>query len=400
MSLDPVPPFRSLLIANRGEVAVRIARACAELGIRSVALYSDADRGALHTRVADEAHRLGPGPAQESYLLSERILEIARATGAEAVHPGYGFLAEDAAFAAACQAVGLAWVGPSPDAMALAGDKAAARRLAAQHGVPIVPGYDGSDQRDETLTAEAHQLGYPLLVKAAAGGGGRGMRVVRDEDSLVDALASARREALAAFGQDDLILERLVEHARHVEVQVLGDQHGHLIHLGERDCSVQRRHQKVIEESPAPGLSAELRTALGEAALTIARAAGYWNAGTCEFLVGLDDRFWFIEMNARLQVEHPVTELVTGIDLVRHQIEIAAGRTLRPTAGRHPTARARHRVPTVCRRPLPRLPALDGPHRAAPRSPGAGPAPRPRLRRWRHPSALLRHHARQVDRLR
>ncbi|MCC7369551.1 MAG: ATP-grasp domain-containing protein [Chloroflexi bacterium] len=324
----PVPtarPIERLLIANRGEIAVRVIRACAALGIRSIAVYSEADRDALHVRLADEAHLLGPGPASASYLNVERILEAARGSDAQAVHPGYGFLSENAAFAEACAAAGLIFVGPPPAALRLLGDKAAARKLAAAHGVPVVPGYDGAAQDDPTLAAEAARIGVPLLVKAAAGGGGRGMRAVSSLDQLPEAIAAARREALAAFGDDTLILERLIERARHVEVQVLGDRHGALVHLGERDCSVQRRHQKVVEESPGPAVTPELRGALGEAALRVAGAAGYVGAGTCEFLVGPDGQFWFIEMNARLQVEHPVTELVTGIDLVQKQLEIAAG---------------------------------------------------------------------------
>jgi 3-methylcrotonyl-CoA carboxylase alpha subunit len=323
------PPFERVLIANRGEIAVRVIGACAELGIRSIAVYSEADRGALHTRLADEAVAIGPAPAGESYLSSERIVEAARASGAQAIHPGYGFLAENAAFAEACAAAGLTFVGPGPEAMRLLGDKAAARRLAAAEGVPTVPGYDGPDQDDATLAREAQRIGVPLMVKAASGGGGRGMREVTTLADLPEALAAARREASAAFGDDTLILERLVTGARHVEVQVLGDSFGSLIHLGERDCSVQRRHQKVVEESPGPVVSPELRAALGAAALRVSRAAGYTNAGTCEFLLDSDGQFWFIEMNARLQVEHPVTELVTGFDLVRAQFEIAAGWPLR-----------------------------------------------------------------------
>ena len=323
------PLFEGLLIANRGEIAVRVIRACAELGIRSIAVYSEADRGALHTRLADEAILIGPGPARESYLSIPKIVEAARVSGARAIHPGYGFLSENPAFAEACIDAGLAFIGPSAAAMRLLGDKAAARRLANGHGVPVVPGYDGADQDDGVLAKEAARIGFPLLVKAAAGGGGRGMRAVTAPDELEDALAAARREALAAFGDDALILERLVTGARHVEVQVLGDGHGALIHLGERDCSVQRRHQKVIEESPAPGVEPRVRAALGEAAVTVARGADYTGAGTCEFLLDARGDFWFIEMNARLQVEHPVTEQVTGFDLVRAQIEIAAGLPLR-----------------------------------------------------------------------
>jgi 3-methylcrotonyl-CoA carboxylase alpha subunit len=323
------PLFDRLLIANRGEIAVRVIRACAELGIRSVAVYSEADRGALHVRLADESRPIGPGPAAESYLAIPRIVEAARLAEAQAVHPGYGFLAENPRFAEACAEAGLTFVGPSPGAMRLLGDKAAARRLAAAGGVPVVPGYDGPDQDERALTAAAARIGYPLLVKAAAGGGGRGMRAVAAPTELAEKLAAARRESRAAFGDDALILERLVVGARHVEVQLLGDSFGSAIHLGERDCSVQRRHQKVIEESPGPGVDAELRAALGAAAVRVARAAGYAGAGTCEFLLDGEGGFWFIEMNARLQVEHPVTELVTGLDLVRAQIEIAAGRPLR-----------------------------------------------------------------------
>ena len=318
-------PFGRVLIVNRGEIAVRLIRACQELGARAIAVYSEADHGALHTRLADEAHLLGPPPASESYLNIERVLDVARRTGAEALHPGYGFLSENPAFAEACAAAGLAFVGPPPNAMRLMGDKAAARRLVAEHGVAIVPGYDDPDQADETLLKHARGVGFPLLIKAATGGGGRGMRVVREAEGFGEALQGARREARAAFGHDTIILERYISPARHVEVQVLGDQQGALIHLGERDCSVQRRHQKVIEESPSPAVSPELRTALGEAAVRVARAAGYWNAGTCEFLLDEHGQFYFIEMNTRLQVEHPVTELVTGLDLVQRQLAIAAG---------------------------------------------------------------------------
>ncbi|MCC6179987.1 MAG: acetyl-CoA carboxylase biotin carboxylase subunit [Chloroflexi bacterium] len=318
-------PFRRILIANRGEIAIRISRACRELGIRSIAVFSEADRGALHTRLADEAVPIGPAPARESYLSIERVVDAVRRSGADAIHPGYGFLSENADFAAACEQAGLTFIGPSPAAMRLVGDKAAARQLAAAHGVPVVPGYDGPAQDDATLTARAAEIGYPLLVKAVAGGGGRGIRVVTEPDMLAEALTGARREALAAFGDGALLLERYVTSARHVEVQVLGDRHGAILYLGERDCSVQRRHQKVIEECPSPAVTPELRAALGAAAVTVTGAAGYWNAGTCEFLLDETGRFSFIEMNARLQVEHPVTELVTGVDLVRRQIEVAAG---------------------------------------------------------------------------
>ncbi len=321
-------PFARLLIANRGEISVRVIRACQELGIRSVAVYSEADRGALHTRLADEAHLLGPAPAAESYLDVERILDVARRAGAEAVHPGYGFLAENAEFAQACSDAGIVFVGPPPAAMRLLGDKAAARRIAGQHGVPVVLGYDEADQADDRLVAEGRTIGFPLLIKAAAGGGGRGMRVVERPEAFLEALASARREATAAFGDGAVILERYVAPARHVEVQVLGDRFGAMVHLGERECSVQRRHQKVIEESPSPATTPDLRNRLGRAAVTVALAAGYHNAGTCEFLLDALGEFYFIEMNARLQVEHPVTEQVSGLDIVQRQIALAAGQPL------------------------------------------------------------------------
>jgi 3-methylcrotonyl-CoA carboxylase alpha subunit len=321
-------PFRKVLIANRGEIAVRVIRACQELGIRAIAVFSEADRGALHTRLADEAHLIGPAPAAESYLSVARILEVARRAGAEALHPGYGFLSENAAFAEACAAAGIRFVGPPPGAMQLMGDKAAARRLVAEHGVPVVPGYDGAEQDPAILLEWAREIGFPLLIKAAAGGGGRGMRVVRDAAAFAEALEGARREATAAFGEGAVILERYVAPARHVEVQVLGDQHGDLVHLGERECSVQRRHQKVIEESPSPAVTPSLREQLGAAAVRAALAVGYQNAGTCEFLLDGEGRFFFIEMNARLQVEHPVTEAVTGLDLVQRQLAIAAGAPL------------------------------------------------------------------------
>jgi 3-methylcrotonyl-CoA carboxylase alpha subunit len=305
-----------------------VIRACQELRARAIAVYSEADAGALHTRLADEAHLLGPAPAVESYLSVERILDVARRTGAEAIHPGYGFLSENAGFAEACQSAGVTFVGPPPAAMRLVGDKAAARQLAVREGVPVVPGYDGPEQEPPVLLDRAREIGFPVMIKAAAGGGGRGMRIVDAEDHFTDAAESARREATAAFGDGTLILERYVAGARHVEVQVLVDHHGVVVHLGERECSIQRRHQKVVEESPSPACSPELRATLGSAAIRVARAAGYWNAGTCEFLLDAEGRSYFIEMNARLQVEHPVTEQVTGLDLVKLQLQIAAGHPL------------------------------------------------------------------------
>lgn len=322
------PPFASLLIANRGEIAVRIARACRALGIRSVAVYSQADAGALHTRAADEAIQIGPAAASESYLNIERVLAAAKSSRAQAVHPGYGFLAENADFADAVIAAGLVWVGPPPSAMRAMGDKAGARALMLQAGVPVLPGYQGPDD-DAILRKEAAALGYPLLVKAAAGGGGMGQRVVTRAEDLDEAIAAARREAASSFGDSRLILERYLERARHIEFQILGDQHGNLVHLFERECSLQRRRQKIVEESPSPFLDESLRAEMGTAAVAAARAVGYTNAGTVEFLVDPDTRrFYFLEMNTRVQVEHPVTEFVTGLDLVQWQPRIAAGERL------------------------------------------------------------------------
>jgi 3-methylcrotonyl-CoA carboxylase alpha subunit len=317
--------FAKLLVANRGEIAVRIMQTCGEMGIGTVAVYSEADAGALHVRRANESYPIGPAAAARSYLRGERIIEVARQCHAEAIHPGYGFLSENPEFAAACLAAGLVFVGPPPEAMRRLGSKAAARAVARAAGVPVAPGYDGEDQRTEILCAEAERIGFPLLIKATAGGGGRGMRVVRTSGAFEAALESARREAQAAFGDATVLLERAIPSPRHIEFQVMADTHGNVIHLGERDCSVQRRHQKLIEESPAASLSPALRAEMGAAAVAIMRAAGYVNAGTVEFLCGPAGDYYFLEVNTRLQVEHPVTELVTGLDLVREQIQISAG---------------------------------------------------------------------------
>jgi acetyl/propionyl-CoA carboxylase alpha subunit len=317
-----------VLIANRGEIACRIMRTSRVLGIATVAVFSDADAGARHVREADEAVRIGPAEARASYLGVPALIAAARRTGADAIHPGYGFLAEDAAFAQTCADAGITFIGPAPHVIAQMGSKREAKRLAEAAGVLVVPGYAGAEQDDQHLIGAARSIGFPLLVKASAGGGGRGMRVVEHAADLADALASARREAESAFGDGTLLLERLILRARHIEVQIFGDAHGNLVHLGERECSVQRRHQKLIEETPSTALTPELRARIATAALALGRQLGYTNAGTVEFVLAPDGVFYFLEVNTRLQVEHPVTELVTGLDLVRWQIEVAEGRPL------------------------------------------------------------------------
>jgi 3-methylcrotonyl-CoA carboxylase alpha subunit len=319
--------FKTLLIANRGEIACRITRTAQRLGMRVIAVYSDADAGALHTRLADAAIRIGPAAARDSYLNIAALLLAARDSGAEAVHPGYGFLAESAQFAQRCASAGIVFVGPSAEAIRLMGLKDEAKTLMQRAGVPVVPGYFGAEQDERRLTLEAQAVGFPLLIKAVAGGGGKGMRIVRDPTELAAALSSARGEAERAFGDGRVMLERFIERARHVEVQIIADRHGSCLHLLERDCSLQRRHQKVIEEAPAPALAAALRTRLHSYAVAGARAVGYENAGTMEFVVAGEECF-FLEMNTRLQVEHPVTEMILGIDLVEWQLRIAAGEAL------------------------------------------------------------------------
>ncbi len=320
--------LRKILIANRGEIAVRIIRTCRAIGIESVAVYSDADAHAPHVKAADEAVGIGPAPVTDSYLNGEKMIEAARRTGAGAIHPGYGFLSENADFAAGCQAAGLVFIGPQPDAILKMGLKSAARRIMAAAGVPVVPGYDGGDQSPETLRSEMRKIGFPLMIKASAGGGGKGMRVVRRAEEAQSAIEAAQREAEKAFGNGSLLLEKYIEQARHIEVQILGDRYNNLVHLFERDCSLQRRHQKIIEESPSPAVDPQMRRQLGEAAVTAGKAIGYSNAGTVEFILAPSGEFYFIEVNTRLQVEHPVTEMITGLDLVRLQIEIAEGKSL------------------------------------------------------------------------
>jgi acetyl-CoA carboxylase biotin carboxylase subunit len=320
--------IKKLLIANRGEIAVRVIRACREQGIATVAVFSDADREALHVLMADEAYPIGAAPAVESYLAIDKLVATGRRAGADAVHPGYGFLAENARFAEACAEAGLTFVGPPPAAIRAMGDKTAARKIARDLKVPMVPGTLEPIGSDDEARTRAREIGFPVMLKAAMGGGGKGMRLVRQEAELADALRAARSEAGAAFGDTAVYLERAVSEPRHVEIQVLADGHGTIVHLGERECSIQRRHQKLVEESPSPVVDAPLRARLGEAACRVARAAGYVNAGTVEFLLDADRNFYFLEMNTRLQVEHPVTEMVTGIDLVREQLRIAAGEPL------------------------------------------------------------------------
>jgi len=317
--------MKSLLVANRGEIARRIMRTARRMGIRTVAVYSDADRGALHVREADAAVRIGAAAPAESYLNITAIIAAAKQSGADSLHPGYGFLAENADFAQAVIDAGLAWLGPPPDAIRQMGDKAQAKRIARDAGVPTIPGYDEADQSDATLNEAARRIGYPVMIKAAAGGGGRGMRLVAADDKFAAAVKAARSEAEHAFGNDHLLLERALSGARHVEVQVFADQHGNVVHLGERDCSVQRRHQKMIEESPSPAVDTELRERMGTAAVGLARAVDYVGAGTVEFLLADDGQFYFMEMNTRLQVEHPVTEAITGFDLIEWQIRVARG---------------------------------------------------------------------------
>jgi 3-methylcrotonyl-CoA carboxylase alpha subunit len=324
--------FDKILIANRGEIAVRVARTARRMGIRTVAVYSDADRDALHVAACDEAYRLGPPPPRESYLDGDAIIAIARKAGAQAIHPGYGFLSENELFAAACARAGLVFIGPPPSAIAAMGSKSAAKRIMGAAGVPLVPGYHGDDQAGALLAKEAAKIGYPVLIKATAGGGGKGMKIVERPQDFAAALASAQREAQSSFGDDRVLIEKYLTSPRHIEIQVFADTHGAAVYLFERDCSVQRRHQKVLEEAPAPGMKAAHRRAMGEAAVAAAKAIGYVGAGTVEFIAAdtfaRDGTFYFMEMNTRLQVEHPVTEMITGLDLVEWQLRVAAGEPL------------------------------------------------------------------------
>ncbi len=320
--------FRKVLVANRGEIALRVIRACRELGIRTVAVYSSADRESLHVRFADEDVCIGPPPARDSYLNIPRIIAAAEVTGADAIHPGYGFLAENAEFAEICERSDLKFIGPNAEHIRLMGDKAAARRTMAAVGVPTVPGSDGAVEDPQTALGIAREIGFPVIIKAAAGGGGKGMRVAQDEASFAGLLQMAQHEAQAAFGDPSVYLERYLGRPRHIEIQIIGDEHGRIVHLGERECSIQRRHQKLIEEAPSVALTPELREQMGDAAVRGAASIGYFSAGTIEFLLDEGGQYYFMEMNTRIQVEHPVTELVTGVDLVKEQIRVAAGQPL------------------------------------------------------------------------
>ena len=323
--------FKKILVANRGEIAIRVLRACQERGISTVAVFSEADRAALHVRYADEAYHIGPAPSAESYLRIDKIIDVARKANVDAIHPGYGFLAENASFAAACADVGITFIGPSPDAIEKMGDKITARETVARRNVPLVPG-SPRGLHDAELVAAAKAIGYPLMIKASAGGGGKGMRAVYDEAEFAGALGAARREAAAAFGNDEVYLEKLIENSRHIEFQILADSKGNTIHLGERECSIQRRHQKLIEEAPSVAIDDRLRHEMGQVAIAAAEAVGYENAGTVEFLFdSKENSYYFLEMNTRLQVEHPVTEMITGVDIVKEQIAIANGRRMRYT---------------------------------------------------------------------
>ncbi len=320
--------FRKILIANRGEIARRVIRACHELNIAAVAVYSEVDHHALHVLEADEAVAIGAAPPLESYLNMDAIIQAARATGCDAIHPGYGFLSENAEFARKCEKAGLVFIGPSPEAMELVGNKLRARQTVMQHGVPVTPGMASHTADLDAIQQFADNIGYPIMIKAAAGGGGKGMRIVHTPEELAHALEASQREARSAFGDDTVYLEKFIENPRHVEIQILADTHGHAVHLFERECSIQRRHQKIIEESPSPALDEPLRQQMGEAALKVIQAVGYTNAGTVEFLLDENKNFYFLEVNARIQVEHPVTEWITGVDLVKQQIRIASGEAL------------------------------------------------------------------------
>ena len=369
--------IQKILVANRGEIARRVQRTCRRLGIATVAVFSDADADMPFVREADEAVRIGPAPSAESYLRVDALLEAAKRTGADAIHPGYGFLSENADFARACAEAGVTFIGPTPEAIASMGSKREAKRLVGDAGVPVIPGYDGADQDPAVLAAKAIEIGFPVLLKASAGGGGKGMKRVNAEGELADAISSARREGEASFGDGTLLVEKYVERPRHVEIQILGDAHGTLLHLNERECSIQRRHQKVLEESPSPALTPELRAEMGAAAVKCGEAIGYTNAGTVEFILAPDGAFYFLEVNTRLQVEHPVTEEVTGLDLVELQIPRRGGAPARDGSGRRTARGARARGAHLRRGPGGRVLARERPGARLARA-GDGGAPRRR----------------------
>ena len=355
--------FEKVLIANRGEIALRVIRACKELGVRTLAVYSEADVDSLHVQLADEAICIGAAPSLESYLKIDRIMSAAEIGDVDAIHPGYGFLAENPHFVEVCESCNIKFIGPSSRAMQSMGDKNAARAAARKTGVPVTPGSDGIIETEEEAMKIAKKLGYPVMIKAAGGGGGRGMRAAHNEPSLKSAFHSARHEAQKAFGNDEVYLEKLILNPRHIEFQIMADSHGHIVHLGERDCSIQRRNQKVIEECPSAVMTPSLRRKMGNAAVKLAKSVGYENAGTIEFLVDQEKHFYFMEMNTRIQVEHTVTEEVYGCDLVKEQIRIAAGQPLSPHVARAEPRGARDRVPYQCRRSGQQLPGNAGPHR-------------------------------------
>ncbi|WP_198531269.1 acetyl-CoA carboxylase biotin carboxylase subunit, partial [Thauera phenolivorans] len=320
--------FEKILIANRGEIACRVIKTARRMGIKTVAVYSEADARARHVRLADEAVLIGPASARESYLVIDKIIAAAKQTGAQAIHPGYGFLSENEDFCHACEREGIVFIGPPVSAIRAMGSKSEAKKLMEAAGVPLTPGYHGDDQEPSYLHQQADAIGYPVLIKAAAGGGGKGMRLVEKSEDFIDLLASCKREAISSFGDDHVLVEKYITKPRHIEIQVFGDTHGNVVYLFERDCSVQRRHQKVLEEAPAPGMTSERRAAMGKAAVDAAKAVGYVGAGTVEFIANQDGSFYFMEMNTRLQVEHPVTEMITGLDLVEWQLRVAAGEKL------------------------------------------------------------------------
>ena len=361
--------FNKILIANRGEIACRVIKTARKMGVKTVAVYSEADKDALHVEMADEAIAIGPPPAAQSYLLIDKIIAACKETGAEAVHPGYGFLSERAAFAQALAANGIVFIGPNPRAIEAMGDKIESKKFAAAAKVSTVPGHLGVIESPERAAEIADEIGYPVMIKASAGGGGKGMRIAHSRQEVAEGFARAKSEALSSFGDDRVFVEKFIVNPRHVEIQVLGDKHGNVIYLGERECSIQRRNQKVIEEAPSPLLDEATRRKMGEQAVALAKAVGYDSAGTVEFVAGQDRSFYFLEMNTRLQVEHPVTELVTGIDLVEEMIRSAAGQKLRSDSGGREVERLGGREPRLCRGSDPRFPAFD---RAADQIPPAG----------------------------